>query len=103
MAFTVTPTSGDAPYVYNVSFENAGNFGSEYSFEYANVMNVGECATDYTLGTNLPATAATLLATGTSSSGTSVPSGSCRSAFARIRRLSDNVVISGSIANIDNV
>lgn len=104
MAFDVTPSSGASPYVFNVSFDNAVNFGSAYSFEFAQVTDVGFCSNDYTLGNNAPAIADELLSTGTYTwSTTSVPAGSCRSVIVRVRRLSDNSIIQGMIGTIDNI
>ena len=104
MAFTVTPTSGANPYVFNITFDNDVNFGAHYIFEVAQVTTLGSCVFDIAVGNISPTLTSELFASGTSTyTANSVDAGHCRSINARIRRVADGKLISGSTVTIDNV
>lgn len=100
----MTPTSGDQPYIFDISFNQKENFGDHYSFEFAQHTTVDSCPVD--LSARPPTVTITnellLNETYTFTSG-SVPVGSCRAAVARIRRLSDNSIIDAMTVTINNV
>lgn len=105
MAFTVTPTSGDAPYTLSAAIDNAFNVdGVNYVASVMYYNNTGSCSVSGT-GTALNPTAVkTLVDSGSVVLNTStIPDGNCRTLVLEITRMIDNVVISSSSASIDNV
>lgn len=104
MAFTVTPASGSAPYLFEASFDNPGSFGYGYTavLRFSSPV-VGSCpppanATNVVAGAgeSLVNTGSYLRTTG------SVPADNCN-----VYRLdvvdSDNIVVSQMSVNINNV
>ena len=105
MAFAVTPTSGDAPYILTADFANSHNIdGVNYAIEVRTSMREGSCPFD-SAGSLLSASIVdSLLADGTVNSGfDTVDSGSCRVFTLRLRRLSDNMVLSRESVSVDNI
>lgn len=104
MAFTVTPTSGEAPYLYEAEVINRDGIDlGLYTVEYRFVTSVGSCPASALSGTNSPGNALALLNVGSFVSQSSVAAGSCRGSVFLVRRLSDNAIISQMSVNIDNV
>lgn len=105
MAFTVTPTSGDGPYVLSAEIEGADLINGLYSMAtVVNSVAVGSCpprgsgpSLDRSIVDSLVAGNEVQLPTA------NVPSGSCRSFTLSIVRLSDNAIISSEIATVDNL
>lgn len=105
MAFTVTPTSGAAPYLFEADFLNKDTFNTGlYVLEFRTSTSASQCPTSALEG-NLNATAAIrILNDGVyTSSGMDVPSGVCRAYGLYVRLVSDNSVVSSSVVNIDNL
>ena len=80
MAFSVTPTSGTAPYTLTATFaETLGFDTGDYLLRVYSQTLVGSCpSTAYPGGSQSVPIATSLLATGSAESSTSVPDGSCR-------------------------
>lgn len=105
MAFTVTPTSGDAPYALSANIANSVNVnGVDYAASVTTTLSSGSCPAS---GSQfpLPANLVNLLVAGetVSSSYPTVPSGSCRALTLTITRVSDSVVIDSSTVTINNL
>lgn len=105
MAFDVTPTSGQPPFVFTADFSARYGLDAGYYFlQFYINTEVGFCPNGDPLGTTHPANALALLETGiyTQSAGP-IPSGSCRTSTLVIREVGTNNIVSQAIANIDNV
>lgn len=105
MAFTVTPTSGAAPYVFEAEFSNRiGLDQGFYSLHFYATSGVGTCPAPTTSGTDQQNVVQALLNVGTyTQSGNSVPAGSCRVHNLVIREIATNNIVSSSSLSIDNV
>lgn len=99
----MTPTSGDAPYVYTATFENQSNFdGIHYALEVRSSTSVGSCPAQGS-GTTLQEFADSLLSDGSYTQvDNSVPSGSCRTTSLRIVELKSGSYVNAGSVNIDN-
>lgn len=103
MAFTVAPTSGEAPYTFEASFEAGANLNTD---RYTLLLNSSEASGSCpALGSSTPlvAGASQLLASGVYISNASVLTGFCRAYTLSVR---DNVLgtsISSETLTISNV
>lgn len=103
MAFTVTPTAGDAPYVLNATFDNIASIDFiNYSLELRSSSQVGSCFMDVSEGPDTPSISQSLLASGSATLLNSVPAGSCSTRSLIIRDLSTNAIIESQNVYIDN-
>ena len=104
MAFSVSPTSGSAPYVLEADFENRLGFdtGTYGLFVYA-TTTAGSCPPLVTTGTNIDAAATALLDVGSYSTTTTVPAGSCRTFSLVIKNLATSDVVGSSIVSVSNL
>lgn len=103
MAFSVTPTSGDAPYTFTAQISDAVNIdGGRYTLLFQSTTAVGSCPP---LGssTNVPGGVDALLATGQSTDTVDVPAGSCRTYTLRIRDNELGTYISSENVQVSNV
>lgn len=103
MAFTVTPTSGEAPYVLSADIDNLINIdGVHYRGFIGSGTAVGSCpAAGFT---TLPRVEREeFFESGSVTLTDSVPPGSCRTFTLRIIRVSDEEEIAVSHINVDNV
>ena len=98
MAFTVTPTSGDAPYVFTAEFDNIESFiPQRYLLLFRSNTSVGSCSSSISGNFN-PTAAADLLNEGVYTlESPSVPVGSCN----RYRITVYDVVNNSSLENVD--
>ena len=104
MAFTVTPTSGTAPYLYEAEIANRIGFDlGLYITEYRFLEAVGSCPANAVVGPNSTGNAFALLNTGSFTSQSPVPAGSCRSSVFLVRRISDGTIVSQMSVDINNV
>lgn len=105
MAFTITPTSGTAPFLLEASFSAKESFSSGlYSLETIALTAVGSCPSPPVSGSNISAISAGLLADGQYIIATaSIPAGSCRVYNLVIREVSTGIIISQAPATINNV
>ena len=103
MAFSVTPTSGVAPYVINATFANRLGFERGlYRLEVRIPKTVGSCPLPNS-GTNQALIAEQLLSTGSYSLTTSVEVGSCQSIGLRIVNVATSAVTSSQSEEISNL
>lgn len=105
MAFTVTPTSGAAPYILSADIINTGNIdGVNYVAAVFSSQSIGSCPS---VGETTPLATSrlnTLLSVGSVDANViTVPAGSCRTFTLSITRLSDNVVVDSSSVSVDNL
>lgn len=104
MAFSVTPTSGVAPYVFSLSVaEKYLVDGINYTAEFRGMTSSGTCPVDGLFGSNNSLIANALLSSGSYSASGSIAVGSCRAFTFLIKRLADNVVVSQSTVFVNNV
>lgn len=105
MAFTVTPTSGDAPYILNADISNKLGFElGLYSLELRNATNAGSCPAPIYSGGMLTPQAVELLTLGTTTITTpSVPTGSCRIYTLLVRNIVTGSRVSEKTVSINNV
>lgn len=104
MAFTVTPTSGSAPYVLSATFGNKDSIDNvDYALELRTSVLVGSCFVGVATGNPIAGAASSLLNTGVSSVTGSVPAGSCRTYSLIIRDLSNNSILASQNVNVNNV
>lgn len=104
MAFSVTPTSGDAPYNVSITFAEKYLIDNvRYSFTVLSIAVVGSCNTDVMAGTPQATLRNSLLTTGTGSAMANVPAGSCRTYSAIITDLSTDTVVSSELITVNNV
>ena len=105
MAFTVTPSSGSAPYLYEAEFSN--RFGLDAGFYSAHIyadVAVGSCPAPRTAGTDQQSFAQALVSTGEYlQTVNSVPAGSCRVYNLVIRDKTSGDIVASSPVTIDNV
>lgn len=105
MAFTVTPTSGSAPYLFEAEILNSVgiDWGLYNAHLYADVAT-GSCPAPRVAGTDQQAAAMSLVNTGEYLlPGNSVPSGDCRVYNLVIRDTMTGDIIDSSDVSIDNV
>ena len=104
MAFTVTPTSGSAPYLFEAEFDGVGSFGHGYRAELRfSAPTAGSCPPAANATNPVTGAGAELVNTGSYLRTTgSVPAGNCN--VYRLVVLDDtNTIISSSMVNIDNL
>lgn len=103
MAFTVTPTSGAAPYTFEATFFNKMRINTgRYTLFLRSTDMVGSCP-PMGNSTNLAAGASQLLANGILISNANVSNGSCRTFTLSITDNVDSSVISSATISISNV
>lgn len=103
MAFTVTPTSGDAPYVYTADFSSKDLIdGVSFDLEARTTVLENECFVGVSDGVNSPTIVNNLLDTGSHTSMTSVGAGYCRTVSLIIRSLVTGQVVDYMNITIDN-
>lgn len=104
MAFSVTPTSGDAPYTLSASFVDTTYIdGVNYRVRVQSSVSVGSCPS---IGTSEPLGVSQvnqLVVSGSTITNPVVPAGSCRTFTLDILRLSDNSVVDSSSVSVDNI
>mgnify|MGYP001143772445 CR=1 FL=1 len=104
MAFSVTPTSGVAPYQFNVEIDNVGEIDNvSFVAEFRQAGQTCSCPISGMSGTNISSAANALVSNGVYASGTSVSSGQCRAYTFFIKRLADDVIVSESTVFVSNV
>lgn len=104
MAFSVTPTSGAAPYTYEASFLYPHLITSgAYELRFQSLTATGSCPSDFSGVANNPGRAASLLMSGEYVLTTSIPAGVCSSARLSIQETSSGVVVSEMFVSINNV
>lgn len=105
MAFTVTPTSGAVPFLYEAQFSNKFLInGNDYALSYRVQTTVGSCAPPADTGATQNNVAEALLKYGqyTQTMGT-IPEGSCRTGTLVLKHVSSGVVVQMAAVNIDNL
>lgn len=103
MAFTVTPTSGDAPYVYTADFTGKDVIdGVSFSLEARTTVLVNECFLGMSDGVNSQTIVDNILNTGSHTSMTSVGAGFCRTVSLIIRNMNTGMVVDYKNITIDN-
>lgn len=105
MAFTVTPTSGAVPFLYQAQFGNKSNIdGINYALSYRVNTSVGSCPPVENAGTNQAQVASDLLEFGehTQTMG-NIPAGSCRTGSLIITHVPTGDVVDIKGVFIDNV
>lgn len=105
MAFSVTPTSGEAPYFLSAAFDNKTYIdGVNFIASVRSSSLVGSCPLVGTANPLGVQRMQQLLASGSVDSGyTSVASGSCLAITLSVSRVSDGVVVAASTVTVDNV
>ena len=103
MAFDITPTSGDAPYLLSASFENSVSFGHGYELIVRRSGTMGSCNTVVTTGPLEPVIADALLSAGQYSIPDTVAAGRCDVYKIYIRNTSTGDIIDPMIATINNL
>lgn len=101
----MTPTSGDAPYLYEAQFNNAHLLnGTDFELLFRERTVVGSCPSFGNVGAERPQAASDLLQNGeyTDPSGT-VPVGSCRASSLVIIHVPSGDVVEFEGVHIDNV
>ena len=103
MAFDVTPTSGDAPYVFtaNLAFDGRIDFVN-FSLEFRVTTQTGSCFVGVSEGTNLVNAAQAILDSGTYTLNSSFDVGSCATVSLIIRDLLSGDVFDYANVFIDN-
>lgn len=105
MAFTVSPTSGAAPYTLSATVSDFVNVnGVDYVASVEGSSGVGSCPA-MGVGSPLDPALVESLISGNSVElviGT-IPTGSCRTYTLRITRVSDGVVIASSNVSVNNL
>ena len=104
MAFSVTPTSGDAPYVLTANIANSALIdGVKYAVSVAYSSSSGSCPAEGSEVYLTPIQIDTLLTTGSFTSYSAVNTGNCRTFTLEIIRVLDSVVVDSSSVSVDNV
>lgn len=105
MAFTVTPTSGAGPYLYEAEFANKENInGSLYTIHFYSATTEGSCPSPRFSGVDQTNIAQALVNDGTYlQSGSNVASGSCRVVNLVIRTANTGDVVVNSTVSINNL
>ena len=104
MAFSVTPTSGAAPYTLSAIVADSDKIDNVlYTATLRTSSNTGSCLPEGAATLLDSSVVASLLADGSVEYGSTVNPGSCRSITLRILRVSDNAVVSSSTVFVDNV
>lgn len=104
MAFTVTPTSGDAPYILSADIADKVNIdGVNYALEVRPNTTIGSCLVGISTDPSNTNIVQSLLATDSYMVSGNVNVGSCRTYSLIIRDLRTDTIISSENAVIDNV
>ena len=104
MAFTVTPTSGEAPYILAVELADDEFLdGVHYMATVAHTTSSGSCPLKGTVSKFSAVAVNGFITNGTYEAMGDVPPGSCRTYTMEIIRLKDNAVIASSNVYVDNV
>lgn len=105
MAFTVAPTSGTGPFLFDASFENENSIKTAYyRLSFLSGVAAGTCPPPFTTGVSNDLAAQSLLETGSYvQPSASIAPGSCRTYTLLIRRLSDNEIVSTMSVNVSNI
>lgn len=105
MAFDVTPTSGEAPYLLTATIANAVNVdGVRYSMSVRSLVEEGSCPAFGNMSPLSQGDLDTLLAGGAVTTPyPTVPDGSCRAITLRLTRLSDGVGIQTETITVNNL
>lgn len=105
MAFTVTPTSGSAPYLFEAEILNSVAIDlGVYSAHFYGSTDIGSCPSPTTSGTDQQNIAQALVNVGSYQQvGNSVPAGSCRVHNLVIREIATGNIVASSSLSIDNV
>ncbi len=105
MAFSVTPTSGNAPYVFTANISNKANLmPGYYSLEFRGVGAVGSCPSDGIPGNNIPLAVEQIMATNSYTQvSPNVMPGACRVSTLIIRDLKTNSIVSQSTVQVSNL
>lgn len=103
MAFGVTPSSGSAPYLFNLTLsDNSLITSGIYNFVFLASSASPSCPLTG-VGSSQPATAAFLLSTGTASVQNTVGAGLCVTYTAQIVNPLTNEIMSQSSVNVSNI
>lgn len=105
MAFTVTPTSGPAPYLFEADVLNQSPIAWDFfSAHFYTVTGAGSCPAPSSSGTDNQIAAQGLVNNGVyAPSGGTIPSGSCGVFNLVIRDIASGDVVDSSFVAIDNV
>lgn len=104
MSFTVTPSSGAAPYTFDNVIDNRNMLDDvNYSATATLMQSSGSCNAPDVNGTVYSGLVPRLYTGNSYTAGTSVPSGRCQVVGIFIIRLSDGVVVSEAYASISNL
>lgn len=104
MAFTVSPTSGAAPYVLTADISDKESlFWDRYALELRTRSSSGSCATPIMTSPPNNVIGAALLESGTSTLVADVPIGSCQVFSLVIRDLETDLIISQEVAQVSNL
>lgn len=104
MAFSVTPTSGNQPYVLNATFNSKIAFSTGlYSLNVYKSVGTGGCPLPSVTVESMPAIADALLANGTFTATDSVLTGYCRVYNLVIRAVATGDILGQSNVSVNNV
>lgn len=104
MAFTVTPTSGDAPYLLEAVFSNSvliDNVNFSLSVKYTS--SVGSCPAEGSNQELAPSQIQSLLNNGSFNHFSAVSAGSCRTYTLTIKNIASDDVVDSYSVSVDNV
>lgn len=103
MAFSVTPTSGEAPYTFTAEFNNQKLIdGVRYILQFRYSEGVGLCPS-LGISNNIFVGIAPLLETGSYVTNAVIPIGSCRAYTLSIKDNVNNVTYNNVTVTVDNV
>ena len=101
MALTVTPTSGERPFLLEAEVSNSDGINNvNYSAELLSSVLVGACSS--TGDTVIPGAGFQLATTGQFLSNSNTQNGSCRTYQLVIRNIATNAVVASQTVNVDN-
>lgn len=102
MAFTVTPTSGSAPYLLEANVSNSVGINNvDYSAELLSSVLTGSCPTSG--ATPIPGAGIVLATSGQYTANTNTTVGSCRVFQLVIRNVATNAVVASQTVNVNNL
>lgn len=104
VAFTVTPTSGNAPYLLTAVFDRGDSFVDPgYALEARATTRPGSCLLGLSQSANVPAMVTALLDTGEFSMLTDVPANQCRTISLIVRNTITGDVLDSKNVYINNI
>lgn len=104
MAFTVTPTSGSAPYVFTAEFSAKESLFSDlYVLEVRPRTSAGSCPGPATSGSRSSGAEQSILLYDNYTVLTSVPAGSCLGTTIVIREIASDTIVSQATAQVSNL